>query len=447
LLVNRKTGIALSLALTACLHGQTFGGGLPAYDGPSILGRGGTTTGMRGADSVPITLNMSITGSYDSNILGYAVNSDGTLQPSSAYGGSANIAVGGRKLWRRSVLGLDYSANYNYFSGNTVFNGTNQQLSLGYATQIGSRWQIVSQTGAGTSNRIVGGPTVFQTAEYEFLNVPIDELFDTRAYFIGNTTGAIYNFTRRSSVRFSGSGSTVRRKAPGLVDLKTYGASADWVHRLSRRTSFGVSYSFSHYDFSKVFGESDIHTVAWHVSRTVGRDWTFSASLTGSKQSTVGIRTFQLDPVLSAILGRNEGQEVFESNNLLYGYSGGFSRRIRRSTFSGSAGRAIIPGNGLFLTSINESAGISFSHNLSRELAVQAGLSYGKMKSLGFTAGAFEGWTGGAGITYKLAEGLGLTGRYDWRRFDLERTNFNRNAYRVSIGISYFPQGGIARVF
>ena len=415
-----------------------------AYDGPSILGRAGSTAGRHGTDSTPIHVQASVNGTYDSSILGYSVNSGGGFSPGASTGIDANIGASGRRQWRRSYLGLDYGGNYSHYFGNTFFNGTNHQLNLGWGMRIGKKLDLTSQVGAGTSNRFLGGPSVFQSSEFEFLTAPIGELFDARSYFLGTTTSATYSFTRRQSVRFSGTGSTTRRKARGLVDMRSYGGAADWVYRLSRRSSIGVSYSFNHFDFEKVFGDSNIHSFGAHGSRKIGKDWDLSASLTLTQQETIGVRSFALDPVLSAILGRNSGSEVFRTNNLLTGGGIGVNRRIRRSSIGLNAQRSVTPGNGFFLTSRNDTVGFVATHNVSRDLSLTALTNYSKLISLGFASGAFSGWNAGFGLTYKLTESMGLNARYDWRTFDLKQTTFGRTGNRVSIGVTYFPTRGPA---
>ena len=424
-----------------------FGGGGSAYDGPAILGRGGPASGMRGTEAVPIHVQASINGTYDSNILGFSVDANGNFNQASSPGLTAFIGVSGRKAWRRSFLGLDYSGDYNHFVRQSFFNGTNHQLNLAVGRQFGQRLQLVSQVGAGTSNRFIGGQSVFQASEIEFLAAPTAELFDSRSYFIGNSTSATYFLSRRQSIRVSGNAFSIRRRARSLVDMQSYGASADFVRRVNRATSVGVSYSFSHFDFTKVFGESDINTIGTHVSRRIGRDLQLAVSLTGTQQSTVGVRSIALDPVLAALLGRGAGAEVFESNNLLYGYSVGAVRRLRRSNASITAERGIIPGNGFFLTSINRSVSAVLSHNLSREMSFGGIFGYNRLSSLGFASGDFKGWTGGANFTYKLTESLGVNAQYDWRTFDLQQTTFGRTGYRATLGLTYFPQRGPAGLF
>lgn len=440
------TLLLLLICLSVPGFTQTWGGS-DNYEGPEMLGRSGPGTGMLGLTAIPISFRASVNGSYDSSILGYSINSDGQFQPRTAYGVDLGAGLFGRKNWRRSYVGVNFGANYSHYGGGSFFNGFNQQLDLSAGTMLGRKWQLVSQIGAGTSNRFLGGPTVFQASEFEFLAAPTAELFDSRAYFFGNTTSAIYNISRRQSVRFSGNMSTVRRRARGLVDMKSYGASGDWMTRLSRRSSIGVSYTFTHYDFEKVFGETDAHIVGLHFSRSFGRAWSLSLALTGASQSTVGVRTVALDPVLSQILGRPTGAEVFETNNLTYGYTGSIARNFRRSTLGVTAQRAIVPGNGYFLTSISQGFSVYANHTLTRELALTGTFGYNKMVSLGFASGDFKGWSGGGGLTYRILDSLSLNGRVDWRTFDLQQTTFGRSGYRATIGLSFYPSGSIATWF
>jgi hypothetical protein len=422
-------------------------GVLGSYDGPAILGRAGDSVGMLGSRNVPIQLQASMNANYDTSLLGYSVDSQGALVPGSSLSMDLNVTIGGRKVWRKAFLGLAYGGNYSRYARKSLYDGTNHQLNLTMGTRIGKKWMLATQVGAATSNRFVGGPSAFQTSEFEFLAAPTAELFDSRMYFIGNSTSATYNISSRQSVRVMGNGSSVRRRAAGLVDMTSYGGGADWVYRLDRRSSVGVSYVFNHFDFTKVFGESDVHTVGLHFSRRVGRDMNVGLGLSGVKQSTVGVRTVSLDPVLAAILGRSSGSEVFESNNLLYGYYVSLERRIQRSQASIEVGRTTTPGNGYFLTSINDSATARLAHSVTRDFGMNASVGYSKMASLGFASGTLKGWTGGGGFTYRVTPNLGFSARLELRTFDLRNTTFGRRGFRATVGITYFPREGLAGIW
>ena len=216
--VSKLPRFSCLLLLPFALQAQTpadsgNSGGLVTYDGPSILGRDGPGAGMHGTDRVPIHVQGSINGSYDTNLLGYSVNSAGQLVSEASPGVEASIGVSGRKLWRRSYLGVDYGGNYGHYTAHTYYNGSNHQLNLAFSTQLNRTWQFFTQVAGGTSNRFIGGPNVFQASQLEFTNVPIGELFDSRSYFLGTTTGATYTISNRQSIRVSGTDTAVRRKA------------------------------------------------------------------------------------------------------------------------------------------------------------------------------------------------------------------------------------------
>ena len=368
-----------------------FGGfGTGLYDGPSLLGRGGQGIGIIGYESLPIRLSAGVRGTYNSNILGFSVDESGNYRPLASVGGEGTLSIAGQHRFRRAYLGVNYLGGYSHYSRATFNSGSNQAINIGASGRVSGRWVLSGQGMAGLSNRILGNFGFTSISEAEFLAAPLTELFDSRAYFVGTSASATYYKDRRNSFRFSGTGSTVRRKARTLADMQSYGASGDWVYRLNQRTSLGVSYQFSHFDFFKIFGDTDIQMVGVHTGRSFGRDWQLNLSLTGMKQSTVGVRRIELEPVLAQLLGRSSGSEVLESNNLLYGGQVQVRRTLRRATISGSVGRGITPGNGFFVSSVNEQVDASVSYASSRRSSVNVMAAHSRMSSLGFASGKFK---------------------------------------------------------
>jgi hypothetical protein len=391
-------------------------------------------------ERVPIHFAVSASGTYDSSLLLAAVDSSGEFRPLPSYGTAIDYRVTGQRRWRNSYLGISYGGNYAHFANNTGFNGANQNIGLGYGRRMTRKLEFFSQVSAATSNMFVGGLGPYQTETFEFMAVPEAELFNSRIYSLGNSTGLIYYLNRNDSIRVTGTGTTIRRKSRALADVNTYGASGDWVHRLGRRTSMGVSYTFVHYDFKQVFGESDIHLFGLNFARQIGRNWQFNLAGRAARQQTVGVRSVQLDPVLAALLGRTSGREVFESDNLLYGGSVEIRRTMRHSTLSLRAERGITPGNGFFLTSVSETAAATFDHAFSRRwnASLYAGLN--RFSSLGFASGKYKGWSSGAAGGYRVSENFGVNVRVDWRTFQIERSTFSRSGVRITAGVTYSPR-------
>lgn len=448
LLVSKFAKFTLLLAAISPVFAQ-YGGwqGGGGFGGPSILGRGGTGVGRAGTEPHPIRVGLSLNGSYDSSMLGYAVNSEGKLDPVGVYGASVGFSASGTKFWKKTYFAVDYLGDYSRNFPNTYYSGWNHQLNAVVGQQLNQKWEIVSQTGAGTSNRYIGGQALFQEQQLEFITAPTQELFNSRSYFVGNNTSVLYTLDQRRSIRGSGYVSSVKRVATSLVDMQSYGGAGDYVHRLNRNTSVGVSYTFGHYDYKQVFGESDVQMLGVHISHRIGRAWSVGGSVSGIHQHTIGVRTFLLDPIIAAILGRPSGTETFDNKDFLMGFSAGVNRSLRRSSFGVSAQRSVVPGNGYLVTSLNESIYASFNHNFTRTIFVNAYSGYNRMTSLGFTSNRFSGWNTGVSTSRSLTDTIGVTAGYEWRHYGLQQSNYNRGGYRVSVGLTYHPQGGPAGLF
>jgi hypothetical protein len=433
--------IILAVPSMAFAQGILNPGGSDAlrpFEGPNVFGRSTGGFGSRGVGGVPIRPFLGLSGSYDNNLLTAGVDQNGRFIPLGSAGVEASWGAYGQKRMKRSQLGLDYRGNWSQFTRGTFFNGTNQQIGISYANRLSKRWVFDTTTVGGTSNRAIGAPAFFTTSELEFLNVPSIELFDARFYYLQNHTSASYYISNRQSARFSGFGGTTRRRATFLADAQIYGASADWSYRLNPRTTIGTSYTFSHFDFSKVFGESDVHQVSVVVGQQFGRGWELQIGLSGFKQSTVGVREISLDPVLVALLGRSVGREVFETNNMLGGYLASISRTLRGTVISARTERAVMPGNGFFLTSRRDMHAVSAGHTFRRGWNLSADLGYSTLLSQGFVSEPFRSWNYGGSINYQIRDNLSCFFRVDGRKFDLGNT-FARSGYRANIGIMYSP--------
>lgn len=443
LLIARYLVLGLTLAAQDFNIGGFGGFGSGLYDGPALLGRGGNGVGTAGAESIPIRLSAGVNGTYNSNILGFSVDQNGNYQPVASAGVEGTVNVSGQQRFSRAYLGVNYTGGYSHYNRASFYNGSNQGLNVAAAGRVSGRWVVNGQGMAGISNRIVGNYGYGSVAEAEFITAPTSELFDSRAYFMGVTGGATYFKDRRNSFRFSGNASTVRRKARTLADMQQYGAAADWVYRWNQRTSLGVSYQFYHYDFFKIFGDTDVHVVGVHLSRRIGRDWEFTIGATGMQQSTVGVRRIELDPVLAQLLGRSTGSEVFESNNLLYGGNVRIERTQRRLSYGLAVLRAITPGNGFFVSAINEGGEGHIRFSTSRRTSLDARAGYMRMASLGFASGKLASGYGGGSFSYRMIDSVSLEIRGDSRSFSIEQATFRRKGYQVSIGLAYHPSRGI----
>ena len=224
------------------------------YEGGA--GQGPVRVGMVGAESVPISITMTLDGSYDTLLGAFRVDNDGKLTPGSgSYGVDGGFTIAGQKKFRRSVFGISYLANYNHFFNASNFNGSNQSINFAYSRRMTKRTELIWNTAGSISNRVLGNLLNRQTAGLEFFSAPTSELFDARIYFLQSSLTLGYRLNSRWQLQVSGNGGVVRRQARALADTNLFGGTAGATYRLSRRSSLGLTYTYSHFDFGKQFGD------------------------------------------------------------------------------------------------------------------------------------------------------------------------------------------------
>jgi len=411
------------------------------YEGAGFTGRSPVRIGLAGAESVPITISISVNGSYDSLLGAFRTDSKGNLTPGTgSYGVDGGFSLAGQKKLRRSVFGISYFANYSHFFNVSSFNGTNQSVNLAYSRRITKRTELTWTTAGSITNRVIGNPLNRQTDGLELIVAPVNELFDSRLYFLQSNLAVSYLLNNRWQLQFVGNGGIVRRQARALADVNLYGGTSGASYRINRRSTIGFNVTYSHFNFGKQFGESDIYGVSANYSRQFGRGWTGSAHVTGYDARTVGVRQVALDPVIAALLGTNQGAEAFQSTTKTPGYGANMEKRFRRNTISLGVDRSVQPGNGLYLTSIATSYIAGTSYQLKDKWSLNASASRMMMSNLGTgTLGTFSNDGVMVGVSRMITREIGIAGGTEYRQFKVAGSALDRRGSRVTFGLNYNP--------
>jgi len=348
--------------------------------------------------------------------------------------------LSGQKKLRRSVFGISYFANYSYFLNTVGFNGTNQSLNLAYSRRVTKRTELTLTTIGNITNRVIGNPLNRQTGGLELIAAPVNELFDTRLYFLQSNAAVSYVLNNRWQFQFGGNGGIVRRQARALADVNLYGGTGGATYRVNRRSTIGFSVTYSHFNFGKQFGESDIYGASVNYTRQFGRGWTSSAHVTIFDVRTIGVRRVALDPVIAALLGTNEGSEAFQIASKTPGFGANVEKRFRRNTISFGADRGVQPGNGLFLTSLVTSYFAGTTYQLNNKWSLTASANQATMSSLGAdTLGAFSSEAVMVQISRLITREIGFFSSAEYRQFAIAGSTLNRQGTRVTIGLNYQP--------
>ena len=272
------------------------------YAGPSVLSRGG---GGGVTPSGPITFRpyFNLSGMYDGG-MSATTDSSGRLRSSGLAGGEAAVGLYGYHGWKHTVLGVNYRGDYRRYNRKTSYDGTTQLLTFGLTHQASKRLEVTFREAAGTFTQNTGYGGTFGFFDPTFAQIPHNELLDSRTDYLSTMADAKYLISRRLSVNFGGSGFLVRRRVSSFYGVTGSSARADVAYRLTRRSTIAGDYFFTHFDFNKAFGASDMHSAAADYSIRLSRSWELGLRAGIIRVEMLSMGVVEIDPVVAAIIGR-----------------------------------------------------------------------------------------------------------------------------------------------
>ncbi|MGH9667223.1 MAG: hypothetical protein ACRD9L_22600 [Bryobacteraceae bacterium] len=414
------------------------------YQGPEILSRGGMDIGQRSGRAVDLRFFASVNGVYDTGFTPASVDSNGKIVDlGGVFGLQADLGLYGTHSWQRSVLGINYRGDYRDYARDHSQNGSDHQLELKFEHQFSGHMSVMLREAAGTASYAFGAGN-YSSPFNPFIAVPTDQIFDTRVTFGQSGVDLVYQKNPRLSFSFGGDGFAVRHQSAGLVGLNGYMAHGDVAYRLSRRSTVSVDYNYSHFEYEGLFGSSDIHTVAAAYSKTLTRRWQASLRAGVVVVQTKGLGSVAVDPAVAAILGQTTTISAFYITGLLPILEARLHGQFQHSSLEFRAEQSTTPGNGVYLTSKTQAAGVNYSYTGIRRWNFGLHGYYSKLASLGQQIGAYNAYTAGAGGTYSLSRSTHLIVELEGRRYDIGGQSgvlvpFRQNSYRVSVGVGFSP--------
>ncbi len=404
-----------------------------------ILSRGGSPRLGQGGELLRLRPYAAVTGIYDTGLTGVFTDEQGRVPGQDAYGVSVSFGALGYHSWRHTTLGLSYHGETRHYSRRTYYSGLNQAVAVGVSHQASRRVRFEIQQAAATRHGGYYGLLGASLYNPEFTQATEDLLFDTRTHLLASTARMIFQKSARLSLSATGNALMIEPRSRALFQARMAGAGGDVAYRLSRTQTIGVVYTFNHFWYPRAFGNAEAHGAMLQYSRLLGRFWTLGLGAGGYRVESVGLRRVGLDPVIAAIIGERFGIEVFHRIIYVPGFEASLSRQFRRASFHAHYQRGISAGNGLYLTSARESAGVGVGYTGTRRLHLSASAGYSRLTSLANTLGRHRSYRAGAGLTYRLAGPLSLMARVDGHKYNLGGTGFGRIRYRISAGLTFSP--------
>lgn len=437
-----KLRFFLCLPLLASLAVPAFG--QPGFEGPSILSRGTRPIGRGDGRPIRIRGFAGFGAVYTDGLGAPGTTPDGKPFDVSGYGGNVSFGVYGGRTSNRDSISVDYSGGMIVFSKSANFySGLNQNLSLNYSRQLTNRWSMFSGVNATTANTALSTlrPSFTQNYFSHQYN-PANELFDNRVYAFGAGVGASYRATSRLSFSMSGNSGTVLRQSVGLISHYNWGTSGEVNYVLNAKSNIGATYGFGQVGYRKGFGDANVQSWMGMYGRQLSRRWVLGVGMGIYRVEMNRLTTVRLDPFLASIVGQALTVERFYSTNQGLSASANIGAAFRKSTINFSYFRGVNPGNGVFLTSEAEGAGVNWSYNGFRRLNFGAGAGWGRMKSLMPTVtniNRFQSYSAFAGMSYRLTNFLHFNSGAGATRAQIVGPSYLRSRYMLTAGLSFSP--------
>jgi hypothetical protein len=414
---------------------------LGSYLGPGILTHGAGDIGTRSGEQVDLRFYAGVSAIYDNGIQPISVNSQGNLiQVNGLYGVEANVGAYGVHRWKQAQLGLDYRGNFRHYSSNSYYDGSDHELTLGYTYQKSRRLYFDFQGVAGSFSYGLGTvPGSVLGLPTSLVDQPTTLLFDNRTYFAEGSARVTYLLSSKTSISLGGEGFLVDRQSKSLVGTNGYGAHATIQHRLSRTTTIGAEYTRQHFQYPHLFGQADMNSYQALIATQFGRHWTFSLQAGAFQTEVAGLQQVALDPEIAAIFGVSSVTQTFYRN--IWSPSGAvsLSRQFHRSVLTFGYSRTVLPGNGVYLTSLGDNAVASYSYTGIRKVSLTVSGGESNLDSVGQVLTNYRQFNAGAGGTYAITRPIHLLARYDLRHQDIDFGGYKPTSYRVTIGLQFSP--------
>ena len=411
-----------------------------SYQGPGISSPGVGSIGSRSGEQVNLRYYLGVSGVADSTIAPFGSDSSGNLvRIPYLYGIEGNVGVYGVHNWKRSQLGLNYAGSYTKYFNFESYNSTNHSLALGYTAQITKHLTLDFRESAGSLAQGTGQVANAVSENLDSSFTPQVRLFDTRTYFLQSSASASWVQSARMSYTFGGSGFLQNLKSLGLSNMWGYSVNGGMRRRMSKNSTLGLTYAYSHFQFPQFSSQSSSHIIQGLYATGFGQHWTFSIEAGTTITKGESLVTVSLNPVLAAILGQSTITGLTSYQTIYPSGTAVLRRQFKRASLGFTYYRGVNSGNGAFVSGRLDNAYASISYTSIRSLNLGADGGYYHLKSIGQDLGDYWQYSGGAGLTYTLGRNIHLVLRYDYRDQQVDVSNYKHTGSRTSIGLNFSP--------
>jgi hypothetical protein len=384
-----------------------------------------------------ITLGIGAGFSFDSN----AYSNTSTHQDFWLFRVTPSIEI--QQFRPRLSWNVSYNGGYQSYtylqqagSANGYSNLFSQHARGGFVWQMARHWQIVgSDTFTHSANPF---DSYLATPGTPTMNNPNPVTYYPLTQFTQNAAILTLTdqLTKVDTLTFTGTENLRQTSTYNLLtsvpfyNLISYGGRANFSHQFSPRLSLGAGYDYN----SLVFGHGQQRTGTQSISMTI--DYLIRPNMTVS--GWVGPQytstTDNLGPILC---------QVISCKSTLWSTSFGatFGWRSLRNSVRAGYTRGVSDGGGIIATSQSNSFNAAYNRMLSTKMNLSLGGVFFRDVSTTVANRSYNNFSLTAGLSYKLAKSLSVSGQYAYTHFTQSNTfligNSNYSANIVGVSVNY----------
>lgn len=411
--------------------------------GPSLFSEDRGLLTQRSGKLIDLELFAEISGVYDSG-LAAAPPQNGSVKAVGDYGVETGVGATVSRRWRHTKLSIEYRGKFRDYATYSLFDGSDQFLDLEYSQLVRRHLALNFKEIAGTTANPNGAFSYLPLSDTSTFALPTNELFNNRTNYAESRVDLVWQESARLTFDIGGDGFIVRRDALALAGLNGYGVRAGVAYRLTRRQTVGASYEAMNFDFEREYGGARLQTAALTYSIALGRNIDLQIQAGGSRIDSDGLTLVTLDPSIAAIIGQGTAVVTFSRVLFVPLEDVRLVRRFHQASFNAGYSSGVSPGNGLYLTSRQNTASGNLSYTAAHRITGALNAGYSRLATLGQSLPPYTNIQAGASLYYRLSGGLHLRLRYDYRHYSTQYLLYKVDSNRISLGMAYSP--GAARL-
>jgi hypothetical protein len=353
---------------------------------------------------------------------------------------SAGVLVGGgadiAHLIKNGSLALAYRGDYRGYTGAGILpSGTDQNLSLIFNKRLTRRWSMWNSESVGRFTYGGGGYYGLQTST---TNAVVTNPFSNSDTFVSAGLGASYQQTARLSYQVGVNFFLTRYGFPGAFGTTGGTGFVGANYRLSARTSFGGTLSYSDYIYQHNAGKSRMESAYLTLAHTFNPRWQGSVSGGVTRSFAAGTITLPFN-----VINPVTGQQVtlyatgpYNNVSTVPYFQANITRTLRSSSFTASGGENVIPGNGFFLAQRDIFINGNYSRRVVRSM-LTATLSYNHLSTASTQTGNYTSTALIISYGYSLGRHIGTSFHYMYLRYGSVGTYGGFNENEIGAGFTF----------